>query len=64
MQDYISLPLEEKFHTKMEDIKARYTACSIIEQQLRNWAREKEIIEKDKEFEKARQKMSGPKRSK
>jgi len=63
-QENMALPNTEKFHQKREEMKSRWTACGMIEQILNEWRRDREFIEKSNKLEKARQKMSGPARSK
>lgn len=61
MQDYISLPNTEKFHSKREDLKARFTACSMIEGILNVWKNEKDLVQRNKELKKADEAMMGGK---
>jgi len=61
MQDYISLPNTDKFHSKREDLKARFTACSMVEGILNVWKNEKELVQRSKELEKANEAMTGGK---
>ena len=58
MQNYISLPNTEKFHAKREDMKARFTACSMIGGILNVWKGERQSIERSEEMKKADKKMT------